>query len=172
MVDANQAWTLTDAQANAARLAEYPINWLEEPMLATTPNEDWQALARSAKISLAAGENLASQTSFDDAIRGDWLTFIQPDVCKWGGISRCLPIAQDALTAGKILCPHFPGTGIGLAASAHLLAAVGGPGMLEIDSNPNALRDDYFALPVSNGTITLTDEPGLGIAVQPSLMAD
>jgi L-alanine-DL-glutamate epimerase-like enolase superfamily enzyme len=49
--------------------------------------------------------------------------------------------------------------------SAHLLAGVGGDGMLEVDSNDNPLRDD-FSGPVADvvdGGITLTDDPGLGI---------
>ena len=89
---------------------------------------------------------------------------IQPDLCKWGGISGVLPIAQKIITAGKRYCPHYLGGGIGLAASAHLLAAVGGDGMLEIDSNDNSLRDALFSVPIKEGRLTLPDTPGLGMA--------
>jgi L-alanine-DL-glutamate epimerase-like enolase superfamily enzyme len=48
----------------------------------------------------------------------------------------------------------------------HLKAAVGGPGHVEVDANPNPLRD-LLAAPafrVQDGTVSLTDEPGLGVA--------
>jgi D-galactarolactone cycloisomerase len=46
-----------------------------------------------------------------------------------------------------------------------VLAAVGGPGMLEIDSNDNPLvRGLWPAMPqVSGGQISLPDTPGLGV---------
>jgi len=63
------------------------------------------------------------------------------------------------------------GAGIGLLASAHLLAGVGGDGLLEVDANDNPLRDRFCgaAGTVSDGTITLADAPGLGI--EPDLAA-
>ena len=72
-----------------------------------------------------------------------------------------------------MFCPHYLGGGIGLLASAHLLAGVGGDGLLEVDSNDNPLRD-RFCGPVADVTrrhrSTLSDEPGLGI--EPDLVVD
>ncbi len=62
------------------------------------------------------------------------------------------------------MCPDLGG-GIGLVASAHLLAATGGDGLLEIDVNPNPLRDvlvDPFPA-VTDGRLRLTDAAGLGV---------
>ena len=164
MVDANQAWTLDQALAGLPNLAPYPIKWLEEPMMADRPTEEWQKLADASSIPLAAGENMINAQEFDDAITGNCFGVIQPDLCKWGGISGVLPVAQKIIAAGKRYCPHYLGGGVGLAASAHLLAAVGGGGMLEIDSNDNALRGDLFSPTITNGQITLSDETGLGVA--------
>jgi L-alanine-DL-glutamate epimerase-like enolase superfamily enzyme len=53
----------------------------------------------------------------------------------------------------------------------HLNAAVGGPGFVEVDANPNPLRD-FLALPMPhllNGDVILSDEPGLG--VEPDLLS-
>jgi len=163
MVDANQAWNVEQAVRQAAKLANYPLEWLEEPILADSPSEHWQRVAEASNISLAAGENLADPQSFLNANSSNWLTVMQPDVCKWGGFSAVQPIAKDALAKGKRYCPHFLGGGVGLAASAHLLAAVGGDGALEIDSNPNPLREDLFSPPIDDGKITLNQQPGLGI---------
>jgi D-galactarolactone cycloisomerase len=90
---------------------------------------------------------------------------VQPDIAKWGGLSQCAPIARDILKAGKIFCPHYLGGGIGLLASAHLLAGVGGGGLLEVDANDNPLRDRFCGAVgnVSDGTVTLDEAPGLGL---------
>ena len=53
------------------------------------------------------------------------------------------PIAKAVVAKKKSYCPHFLGGGIGLLASAHALAAVGGDGMLEVDCNPNPLRNVF-----------------------------
>ena len=61
-----------------------------------------------------------------------------------------------------MFCPHYLGGGIGLLASAHLLAGVGGDGLLEVDCNDNPLRD-RFCGPVANisdGKVTLGDAAG------------
>ena len=89
---------------------------------------------------------------------------VQPDVAKWGGLSACLPLARRALAAGRRFCPHCLGGGISLLASAHLLAAAGGDGLLEIDANDNPLRDALRGslASVRDGACELDDAPGLG----------
>ena len=69
------------------------------------------------------------------------------------------------MQAGLTYCPHFLGSGIGLAASAHLLAAAGGDGLLEVDVNPNPLRSEIAERwpVVEDGMLTLSERPGLGI---------
>lgn len=94
----------------------------------------------------------------------DVLGVIQPDIAKWGGLSISADLARDILKAGKTFCPHYLGGGIGLLASAHLLAGVGGEGWLEVDANDNPLRDGFCgpAASVTDGTVSLGEEPGLG----------
>jgi len=164
MVDANQAWTVDEALQQVEKLADYPLQWLEEPILADAPLEDWNSLATASAVALAAGENIAERETFLDANASSWLSVMQPDMCKWGGFTGVLPVAKHALENGKRYCPHFLGGGVGLAASAHILAAVGGDGSLEIDSNPNPLREALFSPPVDNGKMVISDEPGLGIS--------
>jgi L-alanine-DL-glutamate epimerase-like enolase superfamily enzyme len=63
-----------------------------------------------------------------------------------------------------LFCPHYLGAGLGLLASAHLLAASKGNDILEVDANTNPLRS-LTCLPLSNlkdGEMVLSDEPGLG----------
>jgi L-alanine-DL-glutamate epimerase-like enolase superfamily enzyme len=93
------------------------------------------------------------------------LGVLQPDIAKWGGFSGCVPVGQRTLAAGVRFCPHWLGGGVGLAASLHLLAVVGGDGMVEVDSNPNPLRSLMMgtSFQVTEGSMSLPQRPGLGI---------
>ena len=166
MVDVNQAWTVDEALNTLPELAAFSLGWIEEPIMADRPVEEWLALALATSVPLAAGENMISAQDFARGISKPAIDVIQPDLCKWGGISGVLPVAKDIMVAGKRYCPHYLGGGIGLAASAHVLAAVGGDGMLEIDSNDNPLRNILFAPPVTRGQLKLLETPGLGVADQ------
>lgn len=174
MVDANQAWDLDAAMGSCARLAELSPAWIEEPMAADAPNEDWECLARAVDVPLAGGENLLKPSAFDRAVDGSVLRIIQPDVAKWGGVSGCLGVARRAVMAGKVYCPHFLGAAPGLMASAHLLAAAGGDGLLEVDLNPNPLREHLAqaALRVDDGSATLPTGPGIGFDPDPAAMEE
>lgn len=170
MLDANQGWDLEAALAEAPALARAGAAWIEEPLAADRPATEWQRLAARTPTPLAAGENMTDERDFDAAISGGWLGVVQPDVCKWGGLSGCRAMARRAMEAGKRYCPHYLGGGIGLLASAHLLAAVGGDGLLEVDVNANPLRE-RLAQPypaIADGAMTLPDAPGLGVTPDPA----
>src|SRR6478672_8856299 len=164
MVDANQAWTLDAAVEMARRIEAFELEWLEEPLRADRPWAEWRTLRRATAIPLAAGENIAGDAAFDAALAADALAVIQPDMAKWGGFSRNLSLARRVRAAGRQLCPHYLGGGVGLLASAHWLAAAGGDGRLEVDANPNPLRSSTCGplATIVDGCASLTDAPGLG----------
>jgi len=164
-VDANQAWSLPEALDMAELLADFPLMWLEEPLRCDVNISQWELLHDTCAIPLAAGENMRSVRTFQHAILSQAFGVIQPDICKWGGITACLPIAESVLRADIRYCPHYLGGGIGLVASAHLLAAVGGDGLLEVDSNPNPLRE-LLAQPypaMRDGMFIMPQGSGLGV---------
>ena len=167
MADANQAWTLEQALDQVPALQRFGLRWLEEPLRANRPWDEWRALAQAAApLPLAAGENLMGEAAFDAALDSGALGVVQPDLAKWGGLSACLPLARRVRGAGLRYCPHFLGAGIGLQASAHLLAAGGGDGWLEIDANPNPLRTLTWGAigRLVDGRVDLGEAPGLGQA--------
>lgn len=166
--DANQAWDIGSALEFCEGAAGAGLKWLEEPLRADAPLADWSRLASVGGIPLAAGENVTGLQDFKLAVNGGHLKFVQPDMAKWGGFSGCLPVARMIRDAGLTYCPHYLGGGIGLVASAHLLAAVGGNGILEVDSNPNLLREAIPGTTIENGDVAISDAPGLGIEAIPS----
>ena len=174
MADANQGWDASVAATMAQAMAELDIAWLEEPLRADRPLAEWQALAHQSPVPLAAGENCLGADAFRTAIDGAFLRVVQPDLAKWGGISGVLPVARAIRAAGLRYCPHYLGAGVGLMASAHVLAAVddaGNHGLLEIDANDNPLRT-LLSGPLAqlrDGVARLGQAPGIGI--EPDLPA-
>lgn len=170
-VDANQRWDLETAEEAAGWLADTGVGWLEEPMRADAPDEHWQRLRAAMRLPLAGGENLPDHGLIDRAL--GWLDIMQPDVGKWGGVSDNAAIARRTLARGRTYCPHWLAGGLGLLHSANILAAAGGDGLLEMDVNPNPLRDAVIgdALKVGDGHVRLPDGPGLGIELDPEAMA-
>jgi len=167
MVDANQAWTVTKAQEMMQKIAAYNINWIEEPIYADRPDNEWHILKDCGNTPLAGGENIMGENSFDHVIKAGYLSVIQPDLAKWGGLTKTVPVARKIIAEGKRFCPHYLGGGVGLLASAHALAAVGGRGILEVDINQNPLRTilaDAFFEP-SSSMMRLGNSPGLGAEV-------
>ena len=167
--DANQGWDRATALDFMVRARSLPLLWLEEPIGADAAQADWEAIAEASPFPLAGGENLVGFAEFDAAIKAAHLSVFQPDIIKWGGLTGCLRVGQSAIAAGLRYCPHYLGGGIGLQASANLLAAVGGDGLLEVDVNPNPLRDAFSPIEtnVSEGGWHCSDDPGIGITALP-----
>ena len=105
----------------------------------------------------------------------------QPDICAAGGLSECKRIAALAQAFQTNVVPHSWGTGIAFAAGLHLVSTLDiVPGrlrmpdaLLEMDRSENALRD-YLTAPifsVSDGYVTVPNAPGLGVDVDPDMLA-
>lgn len=141
MLDANQAWTLDEALAAVRALHPFGLRWIEEPLPVDAPVDDWFRVADATDIALAGGENLRGDAAFDAAIGAGALRVIQPDPIKWGGPARVAEVGRRARAAGLRFCPHHLGGPVGLRACAHVLAAVGGDGLLETDVNGHLLGD-------------------------------
>lgn len=163
--DANQAWAPGEAAAMLPALQPFGLAWLEEPMAADEPVAQWQDLQRRASMPLALGENVNSLAAFEALLRSGAVGVMQPDLAKWGGCTGCLEVVRRCRAHRVRYAPHYLGGGIGLLASAHLLAAAGGDGPLEMDVNPNPLRTEVLAgalQPVA-GRVALPPGPGLGL---------
>ena len=163
LLDANQGWSPETALTTMEWITPFGPHWIEEPMPVDSPLEHWFALKSATSVPIAGAENFITGEEFATVIEQQWLDVVQPDIAKWGGFTECLPVAKRVVESGLTYCPHSLGGGIALAASAHLLAAAGGPGLLECDANENSYRDAVFPLPLQEGVVTLAETPGLGV---------
>lgn len=166
MIDANQGWDEEGATRALRAFADVPLAWVEEPVAADAHPQVWMRLAQLG-LPLAGGENLRGIPVFEDAAQ--WLSVLQPDLGKWGGVGGCLQVAALARERSRWYCPHWLGGGVGLAFSlalldAHLGANPQARGWAEVDVNPNPLRDELldWCDGVECGEARLSQEPGIG----------
>ena len=165
MTDVNQGWDVETACENWAAYSEFNLGWIEEPLPADRPLDEWRQIAALGGSPVAAGENLLGDAQFGEHIDAKVFDVVQPDMCKWGGFTKTLPLARRIVAAGQTYCPHFLAGPIGVMSAAHCLAAAGGDGVLEIDANGNPIRERLTGglPPIDNGILTLPSGPGLGI---------
>lgn len=166
MVDANQAWSVPQAQRMIQRLQAVGLRWVEEP-IACDDREGMEQLVAWSPVAISAGENLYGLATFRQWATRRALTIAQPDVTKVGGLTPAWHIAQEMAAVPLPYAPHFMGGIVGLMASCHLWAGVPGGIAVELDSNPNPLRTDIADPPlqIEEGCLVIPEAPGWGISM-------
>ncbi|MEM0907631.1 MAG: mandelate racemase/muconate lactonizing enzyme family protein [Pseudomonadota bacterium] len=161
MVDANQAWDFATAERQITALAGCGLSWIEDPIAADRSWDEWSVLTAIGPP-IALGGNLRGPDAFHDAIDAG-AAVVQPDAMVWGGLSGARTIAETASEAGVLWAPHAVAGGIGLAATSHLTAALGGA-YLEVDVHPHPLRDKALSdvISIDDGMVKVSDAPGTG----------
>lgn len=164
MADSNQAWDVEEAAVWLKEADDIGLQFLEEPIAADAPFTSWKKLSAGTRTPLATGENLRGEAAFNGVVEQGGVRVIQPDVIKWGGLSLLQGVVRRGRAAGAQIAPHYLAGGIGLLATAHLMAACAPDGRLEFDVSENPLRDRMTAAPldIRQGRFFLPDEPGLG----------
>ena len=89
----------------------------------------------STKITLAAGENFNSQREFHLFSKIKSLVSSNQILLNGVAFTECSKLIKNIIQNKITYCPHYLGGGIGLVASAHLLSASNGKGILEVDIN-------------------------------------
>lgn len=167
MVDANQGWKdASEAISNLKLYSGHDISFIEEPVPADQLS-DLKKIKESGIAPVAGGENIYSRHGFKDVLVYEALDIVQPDITKTGGLSESKIICQMAGAWRLPFAPHMFGTGVGVAASLHLLFSTPGGLFMEVDANPNPLRNDLLEetfYVFKDGCFVLAEEmPGLGI---------
>ena len=161
MVDSNQSWTLEQAKIALRDIEDFEPYFAEEALRADAPLSDWEELAETTAIPLAAGENVYGIEDFLSMTCAG-LKVLQPDVAKWGGVSGALYLAQRA-PEDVLIWPHFMGTAVGQVAALSISAAIGKSSTCEVDVNDNPLRTELCGdvIAIKGGHVELPSNPGL-----------
>jgi D-galactarolactone cycloisomerase len=173
-VDANGNYGLDQVLASMRAIAPFGIDWYEEP-LSPADEEGYRALHARSEISIATGEALYTAYAFDRLLAPRVIDIAQPDLALCGGLSQGRLIGQLCTLRHARLSPHVWGTGLGLAAAVHLVAAQppypavteseADPPWVEYDVAENPLRDELLREPLRpvEGVIPVPLAPGLGV---------
>ena len=156
----------------ARKLEELGIYWLEEPF---EPDEfdAYAELADAVDIRVAAGEEEATRWGFRELIERGHVDVIQPDVTRCGGLSEALRIARAAERDNIPVVPHAWKSGVIKAASLHLNAVLETAYFQEycVAETPINRLLTRERMPVANGFVDVPGKPGLGIELDPEILA-
>jgi D-galactarolactone cycloisomerase len=180
MIDANHAYDATGAIALGRRIEELDIAWFEEPV----PPEDhagYREVKAALTIPIAGGEAEFTRWGFRPLITERLVDILQPDIAAAGGISETKKIADMANAFGVRVNPHAWGTGVALAASLQLIAALphNPPGLhpieplLEFDQSEHPIRMAVIREPIvqRDGWVAIPDRPGIGVEIDRAALA-
>jgi D-galactarolactone cycloisomerase len=169
LTDANIGYSVADARAVMPGLDASGVAWLEEPF----PAHDYRSYREAkafGRVPLAAGENHYTRFEFSRLIDEGIVTILQPDLSKTGGVTEVMKIAAMASAHKLPVHPHTSMTGLNMAASIHVLAALDDPGYFEGDVSKNNLFRDTMVSPApytvdTGGNVHPLEGPGLGLEV-------
>ncbi|MEE9276662.1 MAG: mandelate racemase/muconate lactonizing enzyme family protein [bacterium] len=94
-VDANQKYNVRESVEVSAMLADHGIAWFEEPVLADTV-DDLAEVAEKSAVPVAAGENAYMRWGFREICERRAADYLQPDVCRCGGVTEFQKVAHLA----------------------------------------------------------------------------
>lgn len=172
-VDANGNYTLDQVLASMRALDGLEVGWFEEP-LAPAEEEGYRLLHARATVPVATGEALYTAFAFDRLLAPRAIDVAQPDLALVGGLGQGRLISQLCTLRHARLSPHVWGSGLGLAAAVHLVAAHPAypattnepdPPWVEYDVADNPLQDEILQAPLRPvaGRIAVPEAPGLGV---------
>lgn len=175
LVDVNGAYHAEAAWLSMRRIEAFDIHWMEEPVM----SEDFEGLTRLGArrlIPIATGESHMTAHEFKRLLDTGAVDVLMPDLNLCGGFDEGQHAVQLARLYGVRLSPHVWGTGIGLAAAVHYVAAIPSdphglqspfPSLVEYDVSENPLRDGILVEPIrpQRGMLPVPRGPGLGIEI-------
>ncbi len=162
-VDANQGWDRMQALANLRRLAEFDVEFCEQPCR-VNDKFGLKYVAEHSPIPVMADESVFSPTDALELVVGDVVPYFNIKLSKSGGIYRALQIAHIAEAGGrKCMVGCMSESRLGLTATAHLGAASPVFQFFDLDSFFEHAEDPIIGgVQVKDGYIVLPATPGLG----------
>ncbi len=155
MVDANQAFSLSESIRRVPMLEKFDIAWFEEPL----PADDVAShsiLASHSSVPIAIGESVYSLSQFKDYLTLGAAHIIQVDVARIGGITPWIKVAHLAEAHNVSVCPHFL-----MELHVSLVCAIPNAPWLEFIPQLDELTQTPMR--IENGMALPSEVPGLGI---------
>jgi len=158
-VDANQAWTVSEAIDHACALDAHDVGWVEEP-ISEYDLRGHDRVATAMDPPLATGEMFCRPERFEHLFDVGSIGIVQPDLIRLGGVSGMQEAAHLAHRHHVPLAPHFY-----YAVSAHVVSAA--PTGMIAEYIPAYDIAEVLADPptIDDGHVVLHDRPGHGYEI-------
>jgi L-alanine-DL-glutamate epimerase-like enolase superfamily enzyme len=171
--DGNGSYDVPMAITIGRLMEEYQLSFFEEPVPFDYYDETKQ-IADTLTIPIALGEEESSLRMFRHIIEHKIAQVVQPDLLYFGGFIRSVKVARMAAVAGLDCTPHMSGGGLGFLYVAHFASCVPNPGPHQEykgDEDTLPVHSDTSSLKSVNGMLKLPTGPGLGVTIDPGVLA-
>lgn len=171
-VDANQGWDVVTAVAVLNAIAEYDVQYCEEPV-AHWNNDGLAHVRRHSPIPIMADESLFDHHDAYRLARLGACDLFNIKLSKSGGIHNALKINAVAEAAGiRCMIGSMFETRLGGSAAAHLISARPNIHFADLDSATGHAEDHVLGgMTYDGGAILLPDTPGHGADMDPDFLA-
>lgn len=157
-IDANEGWTLEEAQSRLEWLEAMGVELVEQPLPADQL-EATRELRRTSPLPLFADESIhraADIPRLAEAFDG-----INIKLMKCGGIGEALRMIYTARAHGmQVMIGCMVESSLAITAAAHLAPLVD---YVDLDGNLLISDDPFIGATVENGRLVLPNQPGLGV---------
>jgi L-alanine-DL-glutamate epimerase-like enolase superfamily enzyme len=158
-VDPNAAWTAQEAPARIERIAQFGVEFVEQPV-APDDIDGLRYVREHSPLPIVADEaavRLADVDRLAGACDG-----INVKLQKCGGIAEGRAMIERAHELGLkvMLGCRAAETSVAIAAAAHLAPSVE---WADLDGNLLIVDDPFIAVPVERGRFVFSERPGLGV---------
>lgn len=158
-VDANQAWSPREAVRKIEALAEFDVEFVEQPIPAENP-EGMRFVRERAALPIAADE---SCVTLEDIPRiADKADIANLKLMKCGGLREAMRMIHAARAEGlELMLGCMIESNASIAAACHLVPLLD---YADLDGSLLLAEDDYEGVPMPNGVIDLeTGRAGTGV---------
>ena len=170
-IDANMNWSVPAAIRWIRALERFDLQYVEQPV----PDFDLDGMAqvrRAVSTPIAADEACTSVRSALELIKAEACDVFVVYPSEAGGLTRALQIADLAAAAGKwCAIGSWAELGVATTANAHVVAASTNFPFASDTHYPLQQNDVLInAVEIEHGLITVSHDPGLGVALDPESM--
>jgi L-alanine-DL-glutamate epimerase-like enolase superfamily enzyme len=156
-VDVNEAWTIEEARAALAELAELGVDYCEQPLPAHDP--DGPTLKQQSPLPIYVDEDC--HTLADIAACAERAHGINVKLAKSGGIREAVRMVHAARAFGLgCMLGCMIESGLGIAAGAQVASLFD---HVDLDGNLLIAHDPWPGVQFADGVQLPSDQPGLGV---------